>query len=471
MNNRDPENGVRKITLLLASTFAVMVTAAMAPALPAIQAHFAEQTNATFLVRLVLTLPSLLIAAASPVAGYIVDRIGRKTVLAVSSLAFGIAGVAGYFAPTLTSLLISRAVLGIAVGASMTTVTTLIADYYVGPARGRFMGLQAAFMGFGGTVFFALSGVLADVGWRAPFLTHAIAFAVLPLILVALYEPSVGDRCEEKPHPVVGPGECVAESVRASRGVRHVNRAAASPPIGFFLFVYLVMMGSQIVFFLIPVQLPFYLLNLTGASASQSGLAISMMTVFYALTSLQYGRVASRFDHFQVFTAAFSLIGVGYLLIWLAGGWALLLLGLVLAGTGLGLLMPNLSVWLADETPAALRGRVMGALTTALFLGRFLSPIASQPLVVWVGLGRLFAGAGVAMLVMAPFFWVARDRLRSLTRLWSGGEIPEAVTVSVDPTGQDHGLEFVATTGAEPGSSPCVGFTPGPGGEESVCAL
>jgi len=232
-----------------------------------------------------------------------------------------------------------------------------------------------------------------------------------------------------------------------------MDPAAPSPPIGFFLFVYLVMMASQTVFFLIPVQFPFYLLDLTGASASQSGLAISVMSVFYALASLQYGRVASRFDHFRVFTAAFALIGVGYLLIWLAGGWALLLLGLLLGGTGLGLLMPNLSVWLADETPPALRGRVMGGLTTALFLGRFLSTIVSQPLGARVGLGGLFLGVGGAMLVIASLFWVTRSRLRSLTsRPFREAETREVGMGPVGLRGQPEDQNPIASTRGEPAS-------------------
>jgi MFS family permease len=415
MNRRNPENPVLKGTLLFTSTLTVMAWTMIAPALPSIQAHFAEVANVAFWVRLVLTLPALFIAATAPIAGYIVDRIGRKTVLVISTLLYGISGVAGYLAPTLTLLLISRASLGIAVGALMTSVTTLIADYYAGAARARFMGLQAGFMGLGGTAFLALGGVLADVGWRVPFLIYFFAFVILPFIVLALYEPLLGEQCAEKPHPISEPGECVAESIRATGSINSVGSIVSSVPIRFFLFVYLVMIGIEIVFYLIPVQLPFYLQALTGASASQSGLAISVMAFFYALASLQYGRVASRLDHFEVLTIAFALVGVGYLLISSAGGWAIIVLGLLLGGIGLGLLIPNLNVWLADETPPALRGRVLGGLTTALFLGQFLSPIVGQPVSAIVGLGGLYLSAGALLLVIAPLFWVTRNQLRLLT--------------------------------------------------------
>ncbi len=415
MNRRSPENPVLKVTLLLTSTLTVMAWTMIAPALPSIQAHFAEVANVAFLVRLVLTLPALFIAAISPIAGYIVDKIGRKTVLVISTLLYGMSGIAGYLAPNLPVLLISRALLGIAVGALMTTVTTLIADYYAGAARGRFMGLQAGFMGLGGTVYLALGGVLADIGWRVPFLAYLFAFVILPFILLALYEPLLGEQCAEKPHPASDPGECVAESVRATRSINSVGSMVSSVPRRFFLFVYLVVIGSQIIFYLVPVQLPFYLRDVTGASASQSGLAISVMTLFYALASLQYGRVASRLGHLEVLTIALALLGVGYLMIWSAGGWAIIVLGLLLGGIAMGLLVPNVSVWLADETPPALRGRALGGLMTATSLGQFLSPIVGQPVSGIVGLGGLYLSGGVLLLVIAPLFWVTRNQFRSLT--------------------------------------------------------
>jgi hypothetical protein len=65
MNRRNPEKGVLKVTLLLASTFTVMAWTMIAPALPSIQAHFAEVANVAFWVRLVLTLPALFIARPS----------------------------------------------------------------------------------------------------------------------------------------------------------------------------------------------------------------------------------------------------------------------------------------------------------------------------------------------------------------------------------------------------------------------
>ena len=146
---RNPDRSILKVTLLAASMLVTFGGAIMAPTLPAIGEQFREVPNIEFWIRFVLTIPSLLIAINAPIAGYIVDRFGRKTILVTSVIFAGLAGFSGYLAPTFVSILAGRAVLGIAVAGVMTGTTTLIADYYYGQERSRFMGLQAGVMGLG----------------------------------------------------------------------------------------------------------------------------------------------------------------------------------------------------------------------------------------------------------------------------------------------------------------------------------
>jgi MFS family permease len=60
--------------------------------------------------------------------------------------------------------------------------------------------------------------------------------------------------------------------------------------------------------------------------------------------------------------------------------YGIVILGLLIAGMGLGLLLPNMNVWLNVITPPPQRGRILGGLTTCMFLGQFLSPFAVQPI-------------------------------------------------------------------------------------------
>jgi len=374
------DNLLLKATLLLTSTLTVMAAATVSPALPAIQMAFQDFPNVELLTRLVLTLPALFIVFGAPLAGYIVDRFGRKRLLFFSALLYAIGGSSGLYAASMPELLIGRAFLGLAVAGLMTSVTTLIADYYEGETRSTFLGLQAAFMGLGGVVFLSLGGALAEIGWRFPFMIYLLALLLLPLIAFQLYEPAriVVSKREET----------TAEGAVTARHFR-----------GFLIFSYVTMAAVQIVFYMIPVQLPFYLHDLVSDSAALAGLAIAAMSLFYSLASASFGWVNRRLHHVNTLVLAFGLIAAGYLLLSQADQWSSVLIGLLLSGTGLGLSVPNLNAWLAGEAPAALRGRALGGLTTALFLGQFLSPLIAQPIIQTTGDGGVYLVMGMVTLV------------------------------------------------------------------------
>lgn len=378
MSRPNPNSFPTKATLLLVSTLTVMAGATIAPSLPAMQEHFKEVDNAALWVRLVLTLPALFIVVGSLIAGVVVDRFGRKPLLLAAVALYGLAGASGYVLNSLFHILIGRAFLGFAVAGIMVTATTLIADYYTGSARAAFLGLQAAFMGLGGVVFLSLGGFLADQNWRFPFLIYLFAWLLLPLIIWAIAEP----QRTTSPEPQDG-----------------IPSVPPAFPVKLLAFIYGVALLTQIIFYLIPVQLPFYLKELANANASQSGLAIALATLFSAMSSFFYGKIKQRFGFFSVLVLAFGLMGMGYSIIGLVNNFALVLVGLAIAGSGLGLLMPNLNLWIASEVSDAARGRALGGSTMFFFLGQFLSPLVSQPLSQALGLSTTYALAGGLMLL------------------------------------------------------------------------
>ncbi|HEY9767776.1 MAG TPA: MFS transporter [Coleofasciculaceae cyanobacterium] len=381
-----------KATLLLTSTLTVMSGATIAPSLPAMQEYFAVVENSELLVRLVLTLPALFIAFGGLFAGQLVDRIGRKPLLIASTLIYGIAGASGFVLNSLWTILIGRALLGLAVAGIMTGVTTLIADYYLGQKRADFMGLQAAFMGLGGVVFLSVGGFIADLNWRFPFLIYWSAWPIMLAIATTLFEPNRQVNNQNK------------DSLKVNQ---------SNMPIGVLAMIYGVALFYMVAFYLIPVQLPFYLKNLSNASASASGLAIAAFTLASSIASLRYGSIKQRLGFVSIVVAAFAIAAMGYVIIGFAGSYNLVLLGLIVAGLGFGLLMPNLNVWLASIIPDSLRGRALGGLTTFFFLGQFLSPVVSQPVTNSVGLDNTYIFTGVALLVVALIFFGFKKSIKS----------------------------------------------------------
>lgn len=390
----NPDSLLLKGTLLVASTLTVMAGATISPALPAIREIFADIPNPDLMVRLILTLPALFIAVGAPIAGTIVDKFGRKRLLVISALLYGFAGGAGYFINDIWLLLLSRGLLGLAVSGVMTTVTTLIADYYTGQARSSFLGIQAAASGMGGVIYLSLGGFLADIGWHAPFLIYFTAFAMLPFVIMVIYEPTLHSQQSSNDMPLDN----------------------ATLRIGLMAFVYLVMMMTQIVFYAVPVQLPFYLEDLIGANGAQSGLAIAGLSLFFSIASASFGQFDKHLPNLYTMLLGFTITGIGFVLLTLATDWLLIGIGLVLGGFGLGLVVPNLITWLASGVPETLRGRALGGVTTSLFLGQFISPFIVTPISTQAGDGGTYAVLGVFLLVFVATAFVFRDAIATLTQ-------------------------------------------------------
>ena len=388
MNQAQPNSLLIKITLLLTSTLTVMSGATIAPSLPAMQEYFAEVENVELLVRLILTIPALFIALSGMIVGQIIDNIGRKPLLISSTLIYGIAGSSGFILNSLWAILISRAFLGISVAGIMTGVTTLIADYYQDQKRAKFMGLQAAFMGLGGVIFLSLGGLVADLNWRFPFLIYLSAWIILFLIAWTVQEPNVQKADNRR-----------SETWQPSQD---------KIPIGVLVIIYSLALSYMVAFYLIPVQLPFYLKDLSNSNSFASGLALAASTLASALSSLRYSFVKESLDFFSIVIIAFSIAAIGYLLIGVAGNYQIVLLGLIIVGLGFGLLLPNLNLWLASIIPHALRGRALGGLTTCFFLGQFLSPIISQPITNEIGLGKTYSLAGILLSCAALIFFAIK---------------------------------------------------------------
>jgi MFS family permease len=372
-------SALAKATLLLASTLTVMSGATIAPALPQMEEVFSHVHNAPFLVRLVLTLPALFIVLSAPILGRISDRHGRLKVILPSLILYGVSGSAGFFAETIWFLLITRAVLGIAVAGIMTTATTMIGDLYSGETRTKIIGYQSAFMAMGGVVYVGVGGLLADIDWTYPFLLYSFSLVIFFLGL---------------------------RSLKESRTlVSHEEIAVNSPVPKKAYYIYVIGFISMLVFYSVPVQIPFYIRELGVGKNFYIGLAIMVSTFFGALTAVNYSRIKGKAHFEKVYVWSFLLVAASYLMISLSQGYPGVLVAMMLNGIGIGMIMPNSSLWLISISENDNRGKILGGLTTSFFLGQFLSPMATQPLVKYYGTETMFGGLGLLLMAFALFIF------------------------------------------------------------------
>ncbi len=108
----------------------------------------------------------------APVVGALSDQYGRRPVLLLSLLGFGIDYIFLALAPTIGWLFVGRIIAGIT-GASFTTASAYIADISAPEERSKNFGLIGAAFGLGFIIGPVIGGLLGSFGPRIPFIVAA----------------------------------------------------------------------------------------------------------------------------------------------------------------------------------------------------------------------------------------------------------------------------------------------------------
>jgi MFS family permease len=351
---------ISKIILLLASSLTVMSVSAISPALPKIAEAFAYLPNAVFLVKLMLTIPSLIIACSAPFAGIIIDKGKRKTLLVTSLILYAITGTTGLYLDSIEGFLIARAFLGISVAGIMTSAQTLIADYYYGEERTKALGLQGTFISFGGVLFVAIAGLLATISWRYPFSLYGLALLLAYPAFLYIHEPKQKHKEE------------IVDNLEHSTYTMHTISI-----IGICCIVF----SGMVIFYCIPTQLPFLLQSYGIDSPAKAGAIVSLATLCGGITSFLMPKLKKIISFARLGSLSFGLLAIGFFGVQITPSYPIILFSALFAGAGIGLLMPSMRLWVITLANPKIRGRSVGFLTSSLYLGQFLSPIIAQPIV------------------------------------------------------------------------------------------
>ncbi len=381
-NNGADYSILLKLTLLFGSSLTVMAGAIVAPSLPQMNLAFHYMDHSELLVKMIMTVPALFIAISAPLSGWLLDNWGRKPVLIVAFVLYAISGTAGYFLDSLYEILISRAFLGIAVGGILSGIVTLIGDYFSGKKLNSFMGLQGAFASFGAAFFLIIGGSLANIGWHYPFLMYIFSLIILPGVIFALREPEKNNG---------------TPMVKVAGRRNHLPWKKLSG-------IYLIAFLSMIVFYMIPVQVPFYLRTIGVTDNVKIGISIAAMASMGGIAGTQFRRVRSWLSYMHVFAVIFTMIGISYILINLIGRYEAVVAAMAVAGLGVGMLVPNLNVRAVSLVSFDVRGRAVAGTTSALLMGQFVSPIAVKPLIETLDYAYTFGIIGIIMLAAAAAF-------------------------------------------------------------------
>jgi MFS family permease len=148
-------------------------------------------------------------ALASPLAGYVADRFGRRHVIALSLFVWSADTWATAHAATYDQLLVTRAIMGLSEAFYIPAALALIADHHGGATRSRAVGLHQIGI-YVGVMLGSLGGYVADdpaLGWRWAFTTLGAVGVVYALPLWWCLRDTPRDQTAPAPRPVAAMGE------------------------------------------------------------------------------------------------------------------------------------------------------------------------------------------------------------------------------------------------------------------------
>jgi len=382
--NNNP-NIVSKIVLLLGANWCIMAGASLSPVVPSMMREFSDMPGMQFWISMVLTLPAVFVVIAGPVIGFLIDRFGRKPIYVFSLLLGGLGGSMAYFMYDLDAILITRALVGVSIAGSLTATNALIADYFDGQQRSKFMGLNAAAAGLAGVIFLPLGGFLADVNWRSAFLAYIPLVILFPIALFAIKEP-VYHQTESDP--------ITSHRLRISTVLA---------------FIFSSIFISHFAFVTIPIYVADFMVTLLNTSGIVVGLIGAVASLFSFIGGILFEKIARKTPYQWMTMSNLFLFALGFMSLGFASAWFLVLFGYMTVAFCMGLNNATLTTWLAKEASVHTRGRANGLFVTLMSIGPFAASFVFAPIVTRMGYSAAFILSGILTLIMGLVGFSIKD--------------------------------------------------------------
>lgn len=336
------------ISILSVSLITVMAGAVVAPAMGSLSLYFSEQPPS--LLKLVLTLPPLLVIPTAMIVGRLTDWFSKRRLLLIGLVLYLVGGLGGAFSTNFIVLLCFRAVVGVSVGIVMPISTGLVSEFFHGKEAQKMMGWVSAANHFGGMTAQVLSGALAVLSWRYSFYVYGVALVALFLVTLWLPEPN-RQRSLDKATSLPLKTYCYA---------------------GFMLLL-------MLVFYTVPLNVSLLVEGTGLGSSTASGIACALATGAPFFVGIYFQDITHRLGVFAVFVAI-CVMGIGMLMVGEANSLGMIFGGTFLVGAGEGYLFPHVMNTVRATVEPKDSVKALAVMSSMLFLGQFLSPVVIDAL-------------------------------------------------------------------------------------------
>ena len=276
-------------------------------------------------IQMLTSLPSLLIIPFVLLAGKLAEKRDFIRLLRVGLWLFAASGVLYLFSSKMWQLMAVSALLGIGAGLIIPLSTGLISRYFTGEYRVKQFGYSSAITNMTLVVATAVTGYLAEVHWRLPFVVYLLP--LISLVLSAYLKKNTVSVTVKQASAVI-PSMQSAPVISGKYGI-HIRHL-----IQLMLFYGVVTYVVLAVTFNLP-----FLMEAHHFSSGNSGLMISLFFLAIMAPGFMLDNIVKLLGNK---TKLYSLlaVAVGLLLIWISPTEWLIVPGCILVGLGYGIIQP-----------------------------------------------------------------------------------------------------------------------------------
>lgn len=311
------KSGMMSFSILMLSLLP-MSTGATASTIPGLMKQFPAVSSET--AELTVTIPSFTMAVVIILSSLIVKRIGTKKLVLVGTALTAFGAGLSMLSPSVSVLLIARAIMGAGIGAFNTLCISLIDRLYSGQQRERMLGFQNTFQGLGaagGALGVGL--ILMYSNWRMAFGIYLIS--VVLFVLYLFYVPEV--RYDNDDSQVIG---------QVDEKVSWMSKLQ-------FGYYWIVMFILMVFYMTVNVKMPTYILNNHFGALSVGSTAVVVMSIGTIIGGLIYGFIESIAKN-ATLVMAITIEAVGVFMISTAGSALACFIGAFAVGFSFGLFIP-----------------------------------------------------------------------------------------------------------------------------------